>query len=498
MNENSNRPRETLHVTALRKRRKKKSTKVVFYTKVSFKTYYGRNKSKWHGACLDTGAQSTVIGLEQAKAYCKFMETEMNLNPSENRFRFGDNSQRSLGSIIMKIPLGDKRLIIEKVDVVKSDIPFLIGLDFMDKYKFYVNTVTNQLCAPLLELQIPLKRKKGHIYLTWCNSKETLFTKSELIKIHRGLSHPTTEKTFALLKAARPEETNAETRKVLDHIKKFCEVCQRTDHPPIRFKVSIPLTDGMKFCDEISMDLMFLDGKAVLHVVDTATHFSTATFLDAHGLEYGQTSEGIWTAFMETWVLPYLGFPNRMRTDHGSAFVSETWKTLCTENGITLRISGVQAHSSLGLGERYHEPLRRIYRKTMKEYPGVPRHMGLQLAVKAMNDTMGENGLVPTKLVFGTIPRFPIINSDLPSQKERMDALQIAQKEMNSIIAERRVRTALSKEVPPAADIVYQIGEEVLFHSEKEKEWIGPFIVTGISGRMITIVSSESSNEPKK
>ena len=84
MNDNSNRPRETLHVTALRKRRKIKSTKVVFYTKVSFKTYYGRNKSKWHGARLNTGAQSTFIGLEQANAYCKFMETEMNLNCRHN------------------------------------------------------------------------------------------------------------------------------------------------------------------------------------------------------------------------------------------------------------------------------------------------------------------------------------------------------------------------------------------------------------------------------
>ena len=64
------------------------------------------------------------------------METEMNLNPSENRFRLSDNSQQPLGSIIMKITLGEKRLIIEKVDVVKSDIPFLIGLDFMDKYMF--------------------------------------------------------------------------------------------------------------------------------------------------------------------------------------------------------------------------------------------------------------------------------------------------------------------------------------------------------------------------
>ena len=130
------------------------------------------------------------------------------------------------------------------------------------------------------------------------------------------------------MKAARPEETKSETRKILDHIKKLCEVSQRTDHPPVRFNVSIPLTDGMKFCDESSMDLIFIDGKAVLHKVEKATHFSTATLLDAHGLEYGENSEVIWTAFIENWVLPYLGFPNRMRTDHGSAFFSETWKSL--------------------------------------------------------------------------------------------------------------------------------------------------------------------------
>ena len=72
------------------------------------------------------------------------------------------------------------------------------------------------------------------------------------------------------------------------------------------------------------MNIMFLVGKAVLHVVDTASHFSEATLLEAFGLEYAQISEAVRTTFMKTWVLHYLGFLNRMRTDHGSAFVSET------------------------------------------------------------------------------------------------------------------------------------------------------------------------------
>lgn len=33
---------------------------------------------------------------------------------------------------------------------------------------------------------------------------------------------------------------------------------------------------------------MFLDGKAVLHIVDTAIRFSADTFLDVHGETYGQ------------------------------------------------------------------------------------------------------------------------------------------------------------------------------------------------------------------
>jgi hypothetical protein len=61
-----------------------------------------------------------------------------------------------------------------------------------------------------------------------------------------------------------------------------------------------------------------------------------------------------------------------------------------------------------------------------------------------MNDSIGENGLVPSLLVFGFIPRYPALNTELPKQKVRMEVIAAAQMAMNSIIAERRIATALA------------------------------------------------------
>lgn len=51
--------------------------------------------------------------------------------------------------------------------------------------------------------------------------------------------------------------------------------------------------------------------------------------------------------------------------------------------------------------------------------PHLKSVLPLNIAVKA-NDTIGENDLVPYKLVFGVKPCSPIINSELPNQNIRM------------------------------------------------------------------------------
>ena len=74
-----------------------------------------------------------------------------------------------------------------------------------------------------------------------------------------------------------------------------------------------------------------------------------------------------------------------------------------------------------------------------------------------------------------------------------MRLLIFAQMEMNATIAERRIQAELTKQIPPAADRTYQIGDEVLVFSEQDKNWLRPFTVVHVQGRMISIPNREGT-----
>jgi len=63
--------------------------------------------------------------------------------------------------------------------------------------------------------------------------------------------------------------------------------------------------------------------------------------------------------------------------------------------------------------ERYYGPLRRIYHIITIKLLDISKDMALQMAFKAINDSAGPNGLIPTLLVFGAYPR--MVESDAPN-----------------------------------------------------------------------------------
>lgn len=220
------------------------------------------------------------------------------------------------------------------------------------------------------------------------------------------------------LKLARPWETSVETKRALEEIQKRCNTCQNFSYTPIIFKVSLPNSSELNFSDEFSIDLMFLDSNAVLHNVDTDTHFYAARFLDPSGELCRQSVDGISLAFVQACCTSYTGFLDRLRTDLGSVFTSDRWKKLTNLNGIEARLSSVGANRSLGIGERLYEPLRRFHWKMRNDYPYVSGCIALELASKTMNGTIGENGPVPTCIIFGIIARFPIISTQFHTQEK--------------------------------------------------------------------------------
>ena len=166
------------------------------------------------GFCVDIGAPKSCIGLKELKSvFASFGRRIPQLKWSPNRFRFADTSYDSLGkaSLPLATPPGKPTIFVE-VDVVKADIPALLGLDVLDREFLMADTVANRLtkrgvaqdngsCFYFDEWHVTLLRSKsGHVYVEMDCSTSMMFTKSQLTKLHKQFFHPSAEKLFNLLK----------------------------------------------------------------------------------------------------------------------------------------------------------------------------------------------------------------------------------------------------------------------------------------------------------
>jgi hypothetical protein len=94
-----------------------------------------RGIRRFQGACLDTGVQRSVVGLAQAKAYCKYRGAPFKTKASSKVFLFGTQRQAFLGEFLVRLPLADGSFVPVEMGVVHADIPMLVGLDVLDKIR---------------------------------------------------------------------------------------------------------------------------------------------------------------------------------------------------------------------------------------------------------------------------------------------------------------------------------------------------------------------------
>ena len=124
--------------------------------------------------------------------------------------------------------------------------------------------------------------------------------------------------------------------------------------PPRRFK--FPLRDDdCCFNHAIIVDIFFIDGRPVLHIVDEATRFQAAKFLK------GQSNNDVWNAIRQSWIDVYVGPPDLIVHDAGKNFTSKEMQQFAQSLGTGTKCAPVEAHHSIGLVERYYELLRRAF-----------------------------------------------------------------------------------------------------------------------------------------
>ena len=181
------------------------------------------------------------------------------------------------------------------------------------------------------------------------------------------------------MKKARQEETTAETLSILQDLSKRCNPCQRIHTAPTRFSVSFG-AENARFNERVLLDIITIDGKPILYIVDEGTRFSAARFVP------DVSTTTIWSIILHWWATIYTGLPNRMLVDQGTNF-GDAFKTLGALANISVDSTGAEAHSSLGLGERYHQPLWQTFRKIMAAHPrtclqGRLQHLSKPLTIR--------------------------------------------------------------------------------------------------------------------
>src|SRR5438045_1894823 len=335
---------------------------------------------------LDTGAATaSTAGYGQAQAYINTFTGHINTQTANTvQACFGIGQTSSIRSIVINSPIGHITF-----HMVKADTPFLLCLQDMDKLGIYFNNLTDMIIKRD-GTTIEVIQTFNHPFLVWGLPAINYLTDTELRQLHRRFGHPSVNRLVRTLERAGHD--SPEHRKILEHIAKFCAFCQKHGRSPGCFKFT--LKDDIHFNYALIVDVMYIDNKPILHVVDQATSFQAARWLQS--ISASHTWDMIWLC----WIDVYTGPPDIIVHDAGTNFDSAEFRRNTGSMAICTKCVPVEAPKSVGLVERYHGPLRCAYSIITEELQEhtVTKEIRLQMAIKAVNDTATPDELVPTLL----------------------------------------------------------------------------------------------------
>ena len=446
-------------------------------------------REKFDGLYIDTCAnRSSVMSLDQYRAYCSDFHVPMKICKEDRKIIRGIGGKSSaIGTAIIPVPFKGLRLVADvKFQIVTDKVPSLLCMKDMLQNGLDISIQNSVMTYK--SFSHPLQMRNYFLIHKWepCDVSHSLYSEQELRKLHRTFGHPSASALIKVLKAARPEQMTPEVRNNVMNIVKSCVTCSTYASKPKRFKITVG-TEDLCFNHIVAVDIMYISKKPVLHVVDEATHFCSALFLNK------VSSSHVWKALLKCWSRVYLGPPDHLRIDQGSQFVSQEFLESCEAEGISVLPAPIESPSTMSHVERYHGPLRAAYLKIRESLPRSESDADcLQMATKSVNDTIGPEGLCPTLLVFGSLPR-PPRNATADTQIARAKAIEKAMAIVRKEQAKRRIAFGLKTAGGPVGKESSEslknlpAGSSVLVYRKDSKKWEGPYTFINIDGETVTV-----------
>ncbi|KAA8493204.1 Transposon Ty1-A Gag-Pol polyprotein [Porphyridium purpureum] len=444
----------------------------------------------FRGFCIDTGAPS-CCGLEQWKAYCDATGQPNTLLPCDRTLVWGV-AQKAIGCGSVRIPVTNAKFLSWNVPVVQHDLPMLVGLDLMQAHNIKVDTASAKLEIPGHD-PVHLFHAQGKLWIRASDCDVICYTTPELSTLHRRFGHAHHEQLRAVLSRAGEPLTNEEAKE-LKRLCAECPVCQWYAGRRSRYRASADIS--VEFNDHIVADFFWLEHgepvrkEKVLHIICAGTRLQVAFFVPTT-----DTALDTFRRILSCWFVPF-GLPRKLHCDQDNLMSSQEFIRACTNLGTQVEPVAIEAHWSVGLIERQHGPLRKVFSRVLRDAPNLERDAAsraeaLSLSVFAVNSIQGIDGLVPYLLAFGTIPRVPLHPGTVPpTQAERLAVAFAARDEYERHVAVRRVREARRAQTPefPRQKDGPLPGKAVLVRRTSGHEWSGPYHCAGVNPPQVSVL----------
>ena len=459
-------------------------------------------------AIIDCGCTRTVAGLEWMEEYLSMLTEDVRRKvqdsekQSSTRFRFGDGQEsESIKSLTIPLLIGGSKKLLD-VEVVKNNIPLLLGRPSMTQFRMILDTKNHTIDIDGRKFRVQIS-SSGHYVIpvsefTSVDTEVVLhmenlpkYTRDEkkkkAEKLHRQFAHASKERLLKLLR-----DGGCDDKEFLAVVKEVCESCKFCR----KFKTASPrpvvgLPKASKFNEVVAMDLKETEkGREwILHLVDHGTRYTAAVLINS------KKKDVIVKNIFKMWIA-YFGAPKVFHSDCGGEFSNDVFKEMAEAFNIEISTTPGESPFSNGVVERGNKMLFETMMKTQEDMK-CSRETALAWAVSAKNSLQNVHGFSPNQLVLGQNVSLPSVIEDQPPAfdqpeksdlvRENLNAMHKARQSYVKSEASEKIRRALKHNIRTYSEETFQPGERVYYKLRQGKKWRGPAKVLGKESNFVLI-----------
>ena len=461
-----------------------------------------------NSAILDSGATSSVAGRVWLECYLGSLSVDsvnyVHYTKSSNSFKFGSGQIfHSLYRVSIPANIGTKKVNIE-TDIVEADIPLLLSRKAMKKASTNINFMEDKVSMFGEDLDVVVT-ESGH-YALPLNEQSKIMKKLEegnpkvtlslvtvdpadkkkvAIKLHSQFSHPSARNLIKLVVGAGWGNDH-ELINQITKVSEECKICQEYKKPTPRPIAGLPM--ATEFNEVVAMDLKYINGDWILHLIDHVSRFSAAAYVRS------KKPEEIIENIFQIWISVF-GPPKRFLSDNGGEFNNKMFRDLCESFNIRVLTTAAEAPWSNGLCERHNAVLGDMLLKTLAENH-CNKKTALCWVIHAKNSLANVHGFTPYQLAIGYTPKLPsnlfneppaLESSESKSVLNHLNAIAAARRAFVEADSSERIKRALRHNIRPSNNTKFYPGESVYYKRADSKKWKGPGKVIGQDGQQVLI-----------